>query len=519
MTTDSQEFFISGGTLRADAPCYVERQADRDLVHGLLAGEFCYVLTSRQMGKSSLMVRTAQKLREQGLRVVVLDLAAIGQNVTPEQWYDGLALRLGNQLRVEDELEDFWQENLRLGPCQRWFAALRDCVLARLNGAAAATPGAPPQAPAATPAPSARLVVFIDELDAVRSLPFPTEEFFAAIRECYHRRAQDPELNRLTFCLLGVAAPVELMKDAKQTPFNIGRRIELVDFSRTEAQPLALGLGLLCPACQGLDTQALLDRIIHWTHGHPYLTQRLCRAVVESAQAGDRANEESLIDRLCEELFLSAHSGERDDNLVFVRERLLHTQADLASLLELYERVLAGQTVSDDRLDLFVSQLHLAGIVRVDEQRLAVRNRIYERVFDRPWVAAIKPIAELEKPGGKRVRLKGTCSLGRTENNDVVLADVMVSRHHALIQKQGQEELWLVDLGSRNGTYLNGSRLTRPTLLQDQDQIVIGSCRLLFHQPNAPRRPVSDRTTLDRTLIQTRSQQHDHRPPKDSPSK
>lgn len=95
MATASNEVFISGGTLRADAPGYV--------------------LTSRQMGKSSLMARTAQKLREQGVRVVVLDLTAIGQKVTAEQWYDGLALRMGNQLRLEDELEGFWQENLRLG--------------------------------------------------------------------------------------------------------------------------------------------------------------------------------------------------------------------------------------------------------------------------------------------------------------------------------------------------------------------------------------------------------------------
>jgi len=102
------------------------------------------------------------------------------------------------------------------------------------------------------------------------------------------------------------------------------------------------------------------------------------------------------------------------------------------------------------------------------------------------------------------VRIKGTCSLGRTDNNDVVLADVMVSRRHALIQKQGQDELWLVDLGSRNGTRLNGSLLVRPTLLQDQDQIVIGPCRLLFHQPNAPRRVLSDQTTLGRTVIQER---------------
>ena len=85
MSDFGSTFYVTGGTLRHDAPSYVERQADKDLLDGLLKGEFCYVLTSRQMGKSSLMVRTAIKLREQGTHVVVLDLTAIGQNLTPEQ--------------------------------------------------------------------------------------------------------------------------------------------------------------------------------------------------------------------------------------------------------------------------------------------------------------------------------------------------------------------------------------------------------------------------------------------------
>src|SRR5438045_1162142 len=115
LAVSERQFYITGGTLPLDASSYVERQADRELLEHLLEGEFCYVLDTRQMGKSSLMVRTAARLREEGATVAVLDLTAIGQNLTPEQWYDGLLALLGRQLGCEDLLEDFYLDNLQLG--------------------------------------------------------------------------------------------------------------------------------------------------------------------------------------------------------------------------------------------------------------------------------------------------------------------------------------------------------------------------------------------------------------------
>ncbi|HEX4947343.1 MAG TPA: AAA-like domain-containing protein [Blastocatellia bacterium] len=365
--TLENNFFVTGGTLRRDAACYVRRQADEELYRALLQGKFCYVLTSRQMGKSSLMVHTAARLREEGIGVAVLDLTAIGNNLTIEQWYGGLLSQVGQQLDLEDELLDFWAERSLLGPLQLWMRAMREIVLPRYLD---------------------RVVIFVDEIDAVHNLPFSTDEFFAGIRKFYNGRTEDAELEKLTFCLLGAASPSGLIRDTRTTPFNIGQRIELTDFTETEAAVLAQGL-----AREPEVGQALLKRVLHWTGGHPYLTQRLCQQVANDVTA----DEPSDVDRHCEKLFLSHRAVERDDNLIFVRERLLRSEADVGSVLDLYAQIQQGRRVNDDDTNPLVSILRLAGVTKVRHGVLRVRNRIYEHVFDRHWVTTNLPEAELER--------------------------------------------------------------------------------------------------------------------------
>ena len=67
--------------------------------------------------------------------------------------------------------------------------------------------------------------------------------------------------------LIGVATPGDLISDPKRTPFNIGRRVDLTDFSLEEVQPFATGFGL--PTKEAAQA---LKWVLKWTHGHPYLT-------------------------------------------------------------------------------------------------------------------------------------------------------------------------------------------------------------------------------------------------------
>jgi len=320
----SESMYTTGGTVAADNPLYVDRSADTELLVLCRAREYAYILTARQLGKSSLMLRTSIRLRQEEVQTAIVDLQRIGkQAVTAPQWFSGLLREITRGLRLEVNLLAWWQQHEYLGMAQRLALFFEDLVIKQI---------------------SSPIVVFIDEIDTTIGLSF-SDDFFVAIRALYEARSQNPDLKRLSFVLIGTASPGDLISDPKRTPFNIGRRVDLTDFRYEEAQLLADGLGL--PAKR---SRQVLRHVMEWTHGHPYLTQRLCRAIADSGQS---RWSKARIDVLVANTFFGDKSRQ-DSNLEYVRNMLLKPPdpPGLTEVLTTYQAVRQNRRVTDEQQSL-----------------------------------------------------------------------------------------------------------------------------------------------------------------------
>jgi hypothetical protein len=345
-------FYTAGGTLKPGG-AYVWRKADDELLGLCRAGTFAYLLTARQMGKSSLMERTARRLREEGVGTAGVDLSQIGTQVTAESWYLGILVAIADDLAMDMDVVVWWQEHQHLGIGQRISLFFQDLVL-RVPG---------------------RIVVFIDEIDTTLSLSF-TDDLFAVIRSLYNSRGRMPALERLSFVLIGAASETELIRDPQRTPFNIGQRVELTCFSFDEARPLAAGL----PAGDQGERERMLRRVLWWTDGQPYLTQRLCGLIAQK----NAPLPDTDIDALVTATFFGRSS---DPNLSWVRDMLTRRAPNVAAVLWTYRAILAPHSqVADEEQVPAKAHLKLAGVVRREERWLRVRNAIYRSVFDQKWV-------------------------------------------------------------------------------------------------------------------------------------
>ena len=325
--------FQAGGALtERHADVYIERDVEQELLQGLRRMDYYMIIEPRQQGKTSLVNYLVRRSPGSGMIFTYVDVTT-PERATEADWYASFCPRLLRQLRrhIPSAMSLALPKN-----ASEWRGFLSDLAYVLEQARLA-------------------LVIVLDEIGAV-SFPGSTS-FFSVLRDIYNSRQVEPELDYLTFLLIGSFHPRNLIEDDAVSPFNIARRIRLPDFDSKQVRQLVEKANW--SAASAAEVAA---RVFEWTDGQPYLTQLLCSCLGPESKA-------PAVDACVAQL--------RQDEQNFLPPMMQRLMDD-ASLLKYLERLLRGERIrfhpAGNRLQ---ARLELLGVIKADTDGFCrVRNRL-----------------------------------------------------------------------------------------------------------------------------------------------
>jgi tetratricopeptide (TPR) repeat protein len=335
---------------------YVPRDADRQLVEIINDMQRPgYVLVSRQMGKTNLLLHAEEKLADKENDIFIyIDLSNSFKDAKDcfeniintilevhEEKLQDVAIKIKELRELNSEVAEFMQhiKELRL-------------ILGHISG---------------------KLVIILDEIDALTKVKY-SDIIFTQIRSIYFSRRNIKALNRLTYILSGVVEPKEIIKNQDISPFNIGQKIFLNDFSYDEF--------LLFIEKSKLKLEKnVIDHIYEWTNGNPRITWDIC-AEVEQCLSTNVINDE-YIDKIVNQIYLTAYDKPPIDNI----RQLIKDDSELRNNVKM---LLSGSIKNiSDRMK---NKLYLAGIINYsyDSSEIIIKNKVVKHSIDLKWIKSIE---------------------------------------------------------------------------------------------------------------------------------
>lgn len=330
---------------------YIERTADRQ-IRQIIAGmgRPGYVLVARQMGKTNLLLHTRKLLEKERELFTFVDFSVIGGYSETEcfNYLIDETINLHPQLLSEAEIEI---DKLRSKPNYtgyKMFTRELRIILKYVD----------------------KLVFILDEIDALARTDY-SDRVFSSIRTHYFQRDNYEELNKLTYILSGVIEPKDIIKDPNISPFNIGEKIYMNDFTHDEFDLFIEKAGIknTCPA-------SLHQRIYYWTKGNPRITWDVCALIEEKGIKTERE-----LDQIIRDYYMNTFDKAPIDA---IRQKVKDDEELKDALIQLYFN--KGEALSAE----VRSQLYLAGIIEFDNNVPQIKNPILEQCLSYDWVMSLQ---------------------------------------------------------------------------------------------------------------------------------